>query len=388
MNYHFHKVFAAACVGMLLFGIVLISLGSILPELLNRYGLSEIQAGTLAAILPAGILLGSLVFGPIVDRYSYRNLLVACCFFIIMGLEGLAFTQNLGMLQLSFLLIGFGGGMINGATNALVADISDAQVEERSANLSFLGIFFGIGALGMPALMALLSSVMAYDQILKWMGFAVVAPLLYFLFLSYPQSKVKTIDYRRNLSLVKDYSLWILGLFLFFQSALEGVTNNWITSFLQADDKMSSSAALLTLSSFVLSLTVGRIFLSGLLRKIAPLKVLFLSAFILLGGSFVLSTTTDLLLLRLGIILLGLGSAAGFPVILGFAAQVHDEIRGAAFSFVFVIALIGNILANYLTGLISDQFGMFVIPWILVASAVGVLVIALFPLRSEMKHFD
>ncbi len=388
MNYHFHKVFAAACVGMLLFGIVLISLGSILPELLNRYGLSEIQAGTLAAILPAGILLGSLVFGPIVDRYSYRNLLVACCFFIIMGLEGLAFTQNLGMLQLSFLLIGFGGGMINGATNALVADISDAQVEERSANLSFLGIFFGIGALGMPALMALLSSVMAYDQILKWMGFAVVAPLLYFLFLSYPQSKVKTIDYRRNLSLVKDYSLWILGLFLFFQSALEGVTNNWITSFLQADDKMSSSAALLTLSSFVLSLTVGRIFLSGLLRKIAPLKVLFLSAFILLGGSFVLSTTTDLLLLRLGIILLGLGSAAGFPVILGFAAQVHDEIRGAAFSFVFVIALIGNILANYLTGLISNQFGMFVIPWILVASAVGVLVIALFPLRSEMKHFD
>ncbi len=388
MNYHFHKVFAAACVGMLLFGIVLISLGSILPELLNRFGLSEIQAGTLAAILPAGILLGSLVFGPIVDRYSYRNLLVACCFFIIMGLEGLAFTQNLGMLQLSFLLIGFGGGMINGATNALVADISDAQVEKRSANLSFLGIFFGIGALGMPALMALLSSVMAYDQILKWMGFAVVAPLLYFLFLSYPQSKVKTIDYRRNLSLVKDYSLWILGLFLFFQSALEGVTNNWITSFLQADDKMSSSAALLTLSSFVLSLTVGRIFLSGLLRKIAPLKVLFLSAFILLGGSFVLSTTSDLLLLRLGIILLGLGSAAGFPVILGFAAQVHDEIRGAAFSFVFVIALIGNILANYLTGLISDQFGMFVIPWILVASAVGVLVIALFPLRSEMKHFD
>ncbi len=388
MNYHFHKVFAAACVGMLLFGIVLISLGSILPELLNRFGLSEIQAGTLAAILPAGILLGSLVFGPIVDRYSYRNLLVSCCFLIIMGLEGLAFTQNLVMLQLSFLLIGFGGGMINGATNALVADISDAQVEERSANLSFLGIFFGIGALGMPALMALLSSVMAYDQILKWMGFAVVAPLLYFLFLSYPQSKVKTIDYRRNFSLVKDYSLWILGLFLFFQSALEGVTNNWITSFLQADDKMSSSAALLTLSSFVLSLTVGRIFLSGLLRKIAPLKVLFLSAFILLGGSFVLSTTTELLLLRLGIILLGLGSAAGFPVILGFAAQVHDEIRGAAFSFVFVIALIGNILANYLTGLISDQFGMFVIPWILFASAVGVLVIALFPLRSEMKHFD
>ena len=50
--------------------------------------------------------------------------------------------------------IGFGGGIINGGTNALVADIS---AENKGANLSLLGVFFGIGALGMPLLLGVLS---------------------------------------------------------------------------------------------------------------------------------------------------------------------------------------------------------------------------------------
>ena len=139
MPYHFGKVFVAACMGMLLFGIAMISLGSILPSIIENFDLNTLEAGSLASILPTGILLGSLVFGPIVDRYSYKNLLIICTLFIIVGLEGIAFSSGLLFLQLSFFLIGFGGGALNGGTNALVADISEARPEKRSANLSLLG---------------------------------------------------------------------------------------------------------------------------------------------------------------------------------------------------------------------------------------------------------
>ena len=44
-------------------------------------------------------------------------------------------------------LFGLGGGAVNGATNALVSDISE---KDKGANLSLLGVFFGLGALGMP----------------------------------------------------------------------------------------------------------------------------------------------------------------------------------------------------------------------------------------------
>jgi MFS family permease len=42
-------------------------------------------------------------------------------------------------------LFGFGGGAINGACNAVVADISE---EHKGANLSLLGGFFCIGCFG------------------------------------------------------------------------------------------------------------------------------------------------------------------------------------------------------------------------------------------------
>ena len=62
-------VFYAACLGMLLFGMVMVTLGSILPSVVEKFHLEQIEAGSLVSILPFGILAGSLLFGPIVDRY-------------------------------------------------------------------------------------------------------------------------------------------------------------------------------------------------------------------------------------------------------------------------------------------------------------------------------
>ena len=69
-------VFWAACLGMLLFGMVLLSLGTINTFLTQKYALDEITVGSLAALLPLGILVGSIIFGPIVDRYGYKFLIV------------------------------------------------------------------------------------------------------------------------------------------------------------------------------------------------------------------------------------------------------------------------------------------------------------------------
>ncbi|MBC8490940.1 MAG: MFS transporter, partial [Candidatus Marinimicrobia bacterium] len=130
--YNKQRVFWAACIGMLLFGIVMISLGTINTFLAAKLALDELTIASLAALLPFGILIGSLVFGPIVDRYGYKIVLISCALLILIAIEGIAFASNFFFIQLSFFLIGFGGGAINGSTNALVADIS---AENKGARL-------------------------------------------------------------------------------------------------------------------------------------------------------------------------------------------------------------------------------------------------------------
>jgi MFS family permease len=184
--YKKNLVFTAACLGMLLFGVVMISVGSILPSLTEKFAMDQLTAGSLVSLLPIGILVGSVVFGPIIDRYGYKMLLIVCSLLVFLGLEGIAYAESFFMLQISIFLIGFGGGVLNGETNALVADISS---EGKGANLSLLGMFFGIGALGMPAILALLSKTYSYTLIISAVGFFVLLPVLYFCFIKFPVPK-------------------------------------------------------------------------------------------------------------------------------------------------------------------------------------------------------
>jgi FHS family glucose/mannose:H+ symporter-like MFS transporter len=372
---------------MLLFGIVIISLGSVLPSVIEKLELNKIQAGSLASILPAGILIGSLVFGPVVDRYSYRNLFIICAILIIAGIEGIAFSKGLFTLQASFLLIGFGGGVFNAGTSALVADISEERPEKRSANLSLLGVFYGIGALGIPFLIAVLSSSWSFEKILQYTGLVIILPLIFFASISYPAAKqTQGITLKSALVMIKDKQLVILGMFLFFESAFEGIINNWSTTFLQNENTIESANALYALSIYVLSLTLTRLVLSSLLRQIKPLHILLFSiGIIFIGVSFLLLSHTWIWFV-ICFVLLGIGTASGFPVILGYAGELYKNLRGTAFGFVFFIAVIGNTFMNYGMGIIAEKFGIDMYPWVLLFCAIFLLLIAVLNLPKIVKQ--
>ncbi len=354
--YNRKLVFSAACFGMLLFGIVLISLGSILPAITAKFTLDELTVGTLASILPFGILAGSLVFGPIVDRYGYKNLLIICAILVLAGLEMIAFAESIFFLQLSMLLIGFGGGVINGGTNALVADIS---TEDKGANLSYLGVFFGIGALGMPVVLGLLSKTFSQTNIISGIGFFVLIPVIFFASVKFPVPKQSQgFPIKAGLGLVKESILLLFGFALFFESGMEGIVNNWSTTYLIKELKVNADDSLLALSCFVAGMTSTRLLLGAVLKKLQPYVVIFICLGIAFTGTLILIFTSTYGAAVLGLVLLGIGFAAGFPLILGYVGEIYSSLSGTAFSIVLVIALAGNMLLNYLVGIIAHSYGI------------------------------
>jgi MFS family permease len=349
-------VFWSACLGMLLFGIALITLGSIAPDLKEKLRLNDIAAGTLFSILPLGILAGSLIFGPVVDKYGYKIMLAVSCILLAAGFEGVAFASSSGLLKACIFLIGFAGGAINGATNALVSDISD---NDKMSNISLLGVFFGIGALGMPLILGILGENFRFEKIIVAVGILSFLTGILFIIITLPPPKItKKIPVEKILDFFNDKVLLLIAFFLFFQSSFEGLMNNWTTTYFTDHLSVSQGDALYGLSLFVAGMVIMRLFTGTILRHIPVKRILITSfIFILLGLVCIMSGISTGVALT-GFMLVGAGLAGGFPIMLGFVGARYENLSGTAFSFVLTIALLGNMLINYSMGIISQKYGI------------------------------
>ena len=349
-------VFSAACLGMLLFGIGLITLGSVASDLKAKFQLNDINAGALFSILPIGILAGSLIFGPICDRFGYKLLLTLSCVGMFAGFEAIAYASSLNVLRISIFVFGVAGGAINGATNAVVADIT---ADMKAANLSLLGVFFGIGALGMPLVLGGLRKNFSFDQVLAAVGFLTLAVAIFFAFIKFPLSKkLQGFPLAGSGKLFKDSTLILIGFFLFCQSGFEAILNNWTTTYLNKLLSVNESNALYALSLFVVGLTAMRLLTGSIFRSVAPVKILYVSLIMLLIALILLTISETYAVAVTALVLLGAGLAGGFPIMLGFVADRYAAQSATAFSFVLVTALIGNMFINYLMGVIAQRYGV------------------------------
>lgn len=354
--YKRNLVFWSACLGMLIFGIVMLSLGTINIFIETQFSSSDPNMASLAMLLPFGILLGSLIFGPIIDRYGYKSLLIFCILLISAGIEGIAFAANFRLIQASIFFIGLGGGVINGGTNALVADISDA---EKGAKLSLLGAFFGFGALGMPIVVGFMQNFFSYLTIIKVIGLVILITIIFFTVIRFPEPKQKTKDPNLSvLKLLKNPLLLLIGMILFFESGMEGIVNNWTALYLKNHLMIAPGATLYALSFVVIGMTVTRLILGFTLQHIRDHIVLYIGYGLILSGTLIVMLSSGYGIIITGLTLIGAGFAAIFPILLGYAGNLFAEASGTAFSIIFGMALIGNMLINAGVGQVTRHFGI------------------------------
>jgi MFS family permease len=353
--YKKNLVFLAACLGMLLFGISLITLGSVAGFLKQKFQLDGIAAGTIFSLLPVGILTGSLVFGPVCDRYGYKWLLVLACIGMFAGFEGIAYAGSLSWLKLSVLVFGVGSGIVNGATNAVVADIS---TRNKGADLSLLGVFFGIGALGMPLLLGLLAGRFAADQVVAGVGIFTALIAVVYMFVRFPGAKPKEPGQSAAWKQLLDGTLMLIAFFLFFQSSIEAIINNWATTYLVEKGGMDETAALFALTLHVAGMVLMRLLNGSILSNVSPKTSIYTCLLLLATGVLLMQYGHYKPLMIAGLVLSGAGVAAGFPVMLGMVGERFPKQSGTAFSFVFAFALVGNMLLNYLMGVVVHDHGI------------------------------
>jgi fucose permease len=154
-------------------------------------------------------------------------------------------------------MLGLGGSSAMAAANTLIPDL---YPENPSSALNLGGIFFGVGAVFFPWLVALMTHRLGLVSTLWFIallvgGVAVVAMAQTFP----PASMAGGFDWEQAMSLATNPAVIILGCVLFFYSSLEISTAGWIRTFLEKDLAASPES-----SKFILSLRAGIWMLAGI----------------------------------------------------------------------------------------------------------------------------
>ena len=364
--------FISVFTGIFLFGVSMVIIGSTLSVLRERFEMSDIEAGGLFSILPFGLLVGSVTFGPVADKYGYRWVLTVAGLFLSLGFFGIAHAGSLFVLRSCIFLFGIGGGVINGASSALVSDLS--VKEHKITNLIWLGAFFGVGAFVTPIILSVIEKTY-YTLVIDVAGVLSLLIAILFAVIAYPVTVQKDkISFKLIPVFVKNRLFMALCFYLFFQSSFEAIVNNWTVTFF-VDLRVGENKALLAFSSSVLGMILMRVLTGSVLRNFTFNRLMTLALIFLTAGLILLILPTPYFIKVTGMFLIGAGLAPGFPVMLGSAGELFKEVSATAFSFAMLIALIGNTLINYITGVLTEKFGMGVFPYVIMTEIVALLLL-------------
>lgn len=344
-------VYIAACMGIAFFGVTMLALGPVLSHLGEG-------ANALPATLSVGIIIGTAVFGPVVDKFGYKWLLIIGSVLALLGIQGLVNLTFMPFLHLSMLMLGIGGGVLNGETNALVSDIYDDKT--RGGRLSLLGAFYCVGAL----LWTLLNYFIPLNYIvpLNVISVMMVVFIVYFLFIRFPLPKPNNnVSFGKMLGLLKYPSLIFFAFLLFFQSGFEGITGNFTIRFLENTHGTVASAAMLSLTWFTIGMLIGRLPLGFLMKRIGDSMTLYLYLCVALAGVALLYFAPAITWVYVATALLGLGVGATYPVVFNYLGSTFKDLSGTVFSIAIFIGLLGQFTFNKMIGVLFDraQFAYF-----------------------------
>jgi FHS family glucose/mannose:H+ symporter-like MFS transporter len=358
------RLTASAFAGMFVFGIVMAILGAILPTLFERLGFGAGAAGDLFLTMNFAMLLATLFFGPVVDRFGFKSVLSVSAVLVAAAFLVLSRASTYGLVLGAAVVLGLGGGALNGGTNALTSDLH--QGERRVAALNVLGIFFGFGALFVPFLIGTMREILGLGRILILAASLSLVPFIIFAALEFPKAKhAQGFPIKEAAGLARQPLLWLTGFMLFFQSANEFTVGGWISTHLQRTFDVAAGAAALALAGYWAAIMAGRLVSSRLARTVRNETLILASAGLSLAAALLMVLAPSGAAAVAGAVLIGIGFAAIYPTTLAIVGASFAALTGTAFSVVIALGLVGGIIAPWLAGRIAEASSLrrgFIIP--------------------------
>jgi fucose permease len=363
--------------GFFLTGLLLAFLGSILPAWGYHLKSEFLTVGNFFLSMNVGLLASFKAGSYLLSRRGIRFTLIlssalACAGFLYLArIPPTAVPwwrcSGLGLLGLSV-------GMMN---MAVFHAITPLYERDKAATLNLAGGFFGLGSLLTTVLVAGSFYVYTVPSILVLL--AVIPGFFAINFAKYrfePAPLPHQPSLREAFRDFKSPGAILLSLLLVFQFGNEWSIAGWLPIFLVQRLGISPASSLHLLSLYWLSLLVGRIAMQALLPRARHSRVLFASSSSAVLGCTILSFTNNRFGAVSGILLIGAGFAAIYPLLAELIGSRFPYYHPGFFNGIFSIAAIGGLLAPWTLGIYANLWGIRVVMLLPLLGACVVLVLA------------
>jgi len=340
----------AAILAIFVYGMIAAMLGTILPDLSDRFKLSPAQNGTIAFAQALGLIIASVGVGPLLDTQGDKLGLILGLAFIVVALFALPRSKGFRSIVVLLFLLGVGGGIVVTGANALVSGVSEAH---RAIALNLVNLFFGLGGLATPFISANLFK-------RNWVRLCyTVASLTVVTLVIHAATQMPAPSGAAGF-VIADAGpvlgrplLFLLGAFLFLYISCEVGVWNWLPRHLIAQGIPESRALNILSLGFALGLLVGRVGVSPILIHVPAVEVTLAASVAMAITTFLMLRTEKPLVASVLVFLAGVSMAPVFPATLAIVGNAFPRMTGTAIGFVITCGWAGLAVSSRIIGAIA-----------------------------------
>jgi len=339
----------AAILAIFVYGMIAAMLGTILPELSERFHLSPSQNGTIASAQALGLILASLGVGPLLDNEGNKLGMVLGLVFISIALFALPRSPGFRTILLLLFLLGVGGGTLVTAANSLVSDVGAAH---RATALNLVNLFFGLGGLATPFIAANLFK-RNWVRLCNTIAFLAVTTLAIEMLTQMPGPTGTGFILADAGPVLGRPVLFLIGLFLFLYIGCEVGMWNWLVRHLIAQGIPESRALNILSLGFALGLLIGRAGILPILSHVPAITVTLIGSVAMAVTTFLALRTNKPAAAAVLVFLSGISMAPVFPTTIAIVGDAFPRMTSTAIGFVITCGWTGLAVSSRVIGAIA-----------------------------------
>ncbi len=343
---------AALSTYFFLTGLCFATWASRIPTIKDFFNFNEAELGTVLLSMPISSLIGLPISGWLVSKFDSRFPLIVAILFLTLALTCIGFADTPFLLVAALCFFSFSSRILYIAMNTQSITI------QKKYTKKIVGSFHGLWSTG-GLLGVVFSTIMVKYNIALHIHLAIVAvfiAIISLLVFSYTLKKDKSTFGNKLIFGKPDPFIFYLGFLVFFAAICEGGMFDWSGVYFKEviNEPIFTYGYLL----FMASMAFSRFYSDRLMDAIGLEKTYIFSAVLIAIGILLAITFPYFYPALIGFCLVGLGTAAIFPMTFMLAGTSKKYSPGMAISIISTYATVGMLIGPPLVGYVAHALSL------------------------------